>query len=471
LMNKWRAVFRNIRNADMFHRAQWRLTALYSGIFMLFLTLFIVIVCSLLYLIVSNDQERRMASLADQEKKVIEQFLVKQTDWDVFDDNENILFLSEDQFFFYVIAPNGELVMGDEVNRGMRALLLEALAESAPRAHEQKYMEVRLPERLHAFSRFQTRELKLLTTARPIVIRNHLVGVLYVGMDVTSFATIFQRLLIVLIGLAILFIGVALLLSYFLSKRTLIPIREAYERQRQFVADASHELRTPLSVIFSSVEALEMEEEFADNEWGQKLLRRLREEIQRMTKLMNDLLTLARADSGRAALELSKESFDFRPHAERTLQLLADLAAKKEIELQLETPESVIVLGDADKLTQLLYILLDNAIKYTPNGGTVTLALRVETGKQRRLAMSVKDTGIGIPPEEIGRIFDRFYRVDKARSRQQGGHGLGLAIAKWIVDAHGGTIHVQSEVGNGTEFIVYIPLTDEAVRNGHFCEK
>jgi signal transduction histidine kinase len=126
--------------------------------------------------------------------------------------------------------------------------------------------------------------------------------------------------------------------------------------------------------------------------------------------------------------------------------------------MDFHSPESVIITADADKLTQLLYILLDNAIKYTPDGGEVALSLAVEPFKQQRmLTISVKDTGIGIPPESLDRIFDRFYRVDKARSRQQGGHGLGLSIAKWIVDAHGGNIRVQSEVGKGSEFIVKIP--------------
>lgn len=446
-----------IKNTDMFHRTQWRLTALYSGILMVFLTLFIVIVCFLFYMIVTNDQERRIASLANQEQKAIEQFLLKQSDFD-FMDEENVLFLSEDQFFFYVVGTNGELLMGDEVNKGMRPFLLEALQNSALNENELTYIKVNFPANMHPFARFHSHELKLLTTARPIVIRGHLIGVLYIGMDVTSFSNVFQWLLIVLTGLAVLFIGVAVLLSYFMSKRALVPIQEAYHRQRQFVADASHELRTPLSVILSSVEALEMEEELTKNEFTQKLLDRLREEIKRMTKLMNDLLTLARADSAHASLQLVKETFDFRPHAERTLHLLEELASKKNIRMHFHSPESVIIAADADKLTQLLYILLDNAIKYTPDGGEVTLSIAVEPFKQQRmLTISVKDTGIGIPPESLDRIFDRFYRVDKARSRQQGGHGLGLSIAKWIVEAHGGTIHVQSEVGKGSEFIVKIP--------------
>ncbi|MED4923841.1 ATP-binding protein, partial [Anoxybacillus geothermalis] len=295
---------------------------------------------------------------------------------------------------------------------------------------------------------------RVLAAARPLVIHGDFVGMLYIGMDVTSFFGVFHWLLVVLIGLAVLFLAVGVALSYFMSKRALIPIEEAYERQRQFVADASHELRTPLSVVFSSVEALALEEDVMKNDFARRLLDRLREELKRITKLMNDLLTLARADAKNAALELSKQTFDFRPHAERTFQLVSELAAKKQITMHFHAPEQAIVTADPDKLTQLLYILLDNAIKYTPEGGDVTLSIRTEP---KQFILSVKDTGIGIPPEDIGRIFDRFYRVDKTRSRQQGGHGLGLSIAKWIVEAHGGTIHVHSQIGKGTEFLVRLP--------------
>ncbi|NUK31778.1 GHKL domain-containing protein [Parageobacillus sp. VR-IP] len=457
MINKWNDWLQKIKNSDLFHRTQWRLTALYSGILMVFLTLFIAIAAFLFYLVATNDQERRIINLVNQEQKAVEQFLLKQSDFDFFDE-ESVVLLNEDQFFFYVVGTDGQLIAGDEVNKYMRPFLLKALQESRINEHVPTYVTVDIPKQLAAFTRLHSHELRLLTAARPVVLHGNVIGILYVGVDVTSFFNIFRWLLVVLIGLAILFIGVAVVLSYFMSKRALIPIQEAYDRQRQFVADASHELRTPLSVIFSSVEALAMEEEVTKNEFAHKLLTRLREELKRMTKLINDLLTLARADAKHASLQLVKETFDFRPYAERTLQLLSELAAKKQIQMHLHAPESIIITADADKLTQLLYILLDNAIKYTPDHGEVSLSLRLEPWKQqKRLTISVKDTGIGIPPEAIHRIFDRFYRVDKARSRQQGGHGLGLSIAKWIVDAHGGTIDVQSEVGKGSEFIVKIP--------------
>jgi signal transduction histidine kinase len=175
-----------------------------------------------------------------------------------------------------------------------------------------------------------------------------------------------------------------------------------------------------------------------------------------MTNLVSDLLTLARSDSDR--VELKTETFDFRQNAEKAIASLEPLAASKKINLELHAPENVFVNGDSEKLSQLLYILIDNGIKYTPDGGIVNLDI---SNERDELFIKVKDTGIGIKPDDHKRIFDRFYRADKSRARQMGSHGLGLAIAKWIVDIHNGTIQVNSELGKGSMFIIRIPLSNQ----------
>jgi signal transduction histidine kinase len=183
----------------------------------------------------------------------------------------------------------------------------------------------------------------------------------------------------------------------------------------------------------------------------------MKDEVRRMTRLVGDLLTLARSDS--ESPQLQYEGFDLIPPVEQLVRSTKTLAQAKEIELHLSTPRTIMVPGDQERVKQLLYILLDNAIKYTPNKGEVRLTLFVELqGKQPSLCIMVQDTGIGIPIEEQNHIFDRFYRVDKVRSRQIGGHGLGLAIAKWIVEAHQGTIQVSSTPGKGSTFTVRIPI-------------
>ncbi len=252
--------------------------------------------------------------------------------------------------------------------------------------------------------------------------------------------------------LGIVFVGVAFVISMGMSKRAMIPISAAFTRQQEFVGDASHELRTPLSVLLSSVDALEMTIDTKKDDMSGKLLSNMREEVKRMTYLVRDLLTLARSDSD--TLELRTELFDLRPLAEKTIESLYPLAAAKQISFELNAPATVKVTGDSQRLSQLLYLLLDNAIKYTPNGGEVKLYVSKDV---HELRLIVQDTGIGINKEDYQRIFERFYRADKSRTRQMGGYGLGLSIAKWIVENHNGTIKVTSEIGKGSRFTISIP--------------
>jgi two-component system OmpR family sensor kinase len=174
-------------------------------------------------------------------------------------------------------------------------------------------------------------------------------------------------------------------------------------------------------------------------------------EIERMTRLVGDLLLLARADSGGLPLERKPVEVD---------NILFDIYRQvamlnPPMDVKLVEVDQVTVLGDADRLKQLFLNLVDNAIKYTPEGGSVELSLSKKGGWAQ---FEVCDTGIGIPPENLSHIFDRFYRVDKARARAHGGSGLGLSIAKWIAQAHGGAIRVKSQIGEGTTFTVTIPI-------------
>ncbi|MED0686497.1 sensor histidine kinase [Anoxybacillus ayderensis] len=449
----------NIRSffnhSDMFRRTQWRLTATYSGILIAFLAIFIAVVSFLIHTVMTNDQERRIRMLAEQEGQTIQTLLTEQPfiGWPT---DQNVIFLSEDQLFFYVVDARGRLMMGDEVNEGLRPLLLSTLQPWTPEKNELRYVDIHIPHHQHELKRFRADELKILTVARPLIVDRQLAGVLYVGMDATSMFRLLKWSTFILLSLGVLFIAVAVAFSYFMSKRALVPIQDAYNRQRQFVADASHELRTPLSVIFSSVEALKMDMSLTSDAFSRKTIERLGDETKRMTKLINDLLTLARTDDTK--LQIEKKPFDLRACAQHTLQSLQELANKKNITLQFHASEQIEFVGDEDKCTQLLYILLDNAIKYTPEGGTVSLSFKQYVTKQRKVVeISVSDTGIGIAPEHLPHIFDRFYRADKARTRQIGGHGLGLSIAKWIVEAHNGHIQVESDVGKGTTFTLTFP--------------
>ncbi len=219
-----------------------------------------------------------------------------------------------------------------------------------------------------------------------------------------------------------------------------------FRAQQRFVADVSHEMRTPLTVIRGNVDLLRMG--CADEE----SLDAITSESERMTRMVSNMLLLSQADSG--ALPMHLQPLDLTPliaNIARSGNIMAD----GRVEIDSSVSGELTVQGDSDRLKQVLLNLVDNAIKHTPPGGKVTITAENPTG--HTVIVSVSDTGIGIPEQDVAHVFERFYRVDKSRSRAQGGAGLGLAIAKSFVEAHGGRIEVQSTVGVGTSFIVSLP--------------
>ena len=228
------------------------------------------------------------------------------------------------------------------------------------------------------------------------------------------------------------------------------PIRKSYERQQRFVSDASHELRTPLAVLRANGELLQRH---ANDSIANNIdqVDAITAEAEAMTKLVDDLLLLARADEGEATI--AREPVSLGAVAEELGRDMEALATEHHITLRVDA-QPVQVEGDRHRLRQLGAILLDNAIKYTEPGGRVGLHC-IQSGKW--VEFSVTDTGPGIPDHLQSKIFDRFVRADAARTRATGGAGLGLAIAKWIAEAHGGRIAVESEPGAGTKFTVRLP--------------
>ena len=226
-------------------------------------------------------------------------------------------------------------------------------------------------------------------------------------------------------------------------------LEEAFEQQRRFTADASHELRTPLAILRSHTE-LALSRPRTPAEY-QKTLDICLRAIGRMQDLVQGLLTLARADAGK--LELKQDSLDLVLLVKESVALLESLAGQQNVRLSLSL-SSVIVCGDAQRLGQVVTNLLTNAILYNRPGGEVTITLSTDgTGA----LLEVADSGVGIPEEDQPHIFERFYRVDRARSRATGSSGLGLAICKSIVEAHKGGITFTSKPQEGTSFRVWLP--------------
>lgn len=248
---------------------------------------------------------------------------------------------------------------------------------------------------------------------------------------------------------------ICLILAYygsrFMADRAMAPIKESWQRQQDFVADASHELRTPLTVVQVNLELLQGNPEetvASQSKWLDYSLH----ETKRMSKLVDDLLFLARADSQQLTLEIKQ--FPLHKAFQEVIESFKPLAENNKVSLEFPQYSEIMFTGDENRLKQLLVILLDNALKYTPCGGQVTLNLQ---NLGSTVEITVSDTGEGIKQEHLAMIFERFYRVDKARSQQKEGTGLGLAIADWIIKSHHGRIRVTSSSGKGTAFVITLP--------------
>lgn len=225
----------------------------------------------------------------------------------------------------------------------------------------------------------------------------------------------------------------------------------SFRVMREFMADASHELRTPLTIVKGEAD-VSLSHDHTPAEYQQSLSI-IRDQARRMGHIVSDLLSLARADAGDQKLRV--EELYLNDLVEESCEAARPLATMKSIKLDYDAGDDLLFTGNQELLRRMIANLVDNAIRYTPEGGSVSVKL---TAEPLRARLVVSDTGIGIPSEHIGRVFDRFYRVDDSRARAMGGSGLGLSIVKLAAESHEGTVEILSEVNRGSTFIVSLPL-------------
>jgi len=227
--------------------------------------------------------------------------------------------------------------------------------------------------------------------------------------------------------------------------------------RRDFVANVSHELKTPIAAVRGLVETVIDDRKMTDED-RERFLAKIRNQSMRLSSIVTDLLTLSQLESGNGMLETGL--LDLCEVVRSTVTSLAQTAEARNIRVEVRLPEDPVrLLGDEDALSQVISNLLDNALKYSPRDAAVWIRLRKENGKA---VIEIQDRGVGIEPRDRDRIFERFYRVDKARSRELGGTGLGLSIVKHIVLAHGGAVDVESSPGAGSTFRVLLPVENSA---------
>ncbi len=263
---------------------------------------------------------------------------------------------------------------------------------------------------------------------------------------------VLNNLLKVFIGIGSISLIVLLFISIYLTNRTIKPIKESFEKQKQFIANASHELKTPLTIIRTNT-SLVLSNGSETVESQSKWLNYINNQIERMSKLIDEMLSLAKLDTGKELEEFV--DFDISKLINNVLLTFEAVLFENNIELSSNIEEDVILKGDKENIKKVFIILLDNAIKYTNKSGKIDVELRQDKNKVK---LKVRNTGEGIKKEDLDKIFERFYRVDTSRARETGGYGLGLSIAKSIVESHKGKIYAESNIGKDTTFIIEFNL-------------
>lgn len=432
----------------MFSKICTRLTLQYTSVMMLLLLGFIVVSYTGVFWILYREEQQDLQSIIEEEAR--EQAVMFKQQGVYFQleaKDETDIPNTGAKIFYYVFDTNGNQVATEEPALELRANALKIIHDWDAQDGKVKLKKFYLP----------SGEMSVvIMCSMKIYDGNRILGTVFMGEDITDYYQTLKMLMIVMVTVALFFLLIAAFAGHSLAGRAIIPIKQSFSRQREFAADASHELRTPLSVLLTSVDAMQTDDENHLSPFSTQVLEDMKSEIRRMTKIVSDLLTLARADAG--ATNIITERFNLCAIVKQVVRTLQPMAIDKGIILELASSTNVCVVADRERIKQLLLILVDNAIKYTPSGGRVVILITTIAGPKPWVNITVRDTGVGIPEVQRDLIFERFYRVDKARLREEGGTGLGLAIAKWIVDSHGGEIKVESVPGVGSSFVVTMPM-------------
>ncbi|MBP3906498.1 MAG: GHKL domain-containing protein [Peptostreptococcaceae bacterium] len=294
-------------------------------------------------------------------------------------------------------------------------------------------------------------KVKIADSNYSYLIGNGIFGTKIAFIETSQYDTVLFQLVKSLVGIGLVSLIGLLFISIYLTNKSIIPIKEAFEKQKQFIADASHELKTPLAIIKTNTSlVLSHPEDTINNQ--SKWINYINSQADRMSELISEMLSLAKMDD--AENKLTLVPINMSKIVESMILMFDAVIYENNINLETNISKDLHINGDKESLKKLFSIIMDNAIKYTDKNGSITVSLFSDKNKVK---MIIRNTGEGIAPEDLERVFERFYRVDKSRDRETGGYGLGLSIASSIVKEHKGKIYARSKVGSFTSFIVEIP--------------
>lgn len=426
---------------EIFGRSRRQLAFAYALIMGLFLAVIIFVVHMVMNWSMFSEQAQE---LSDASKSVAEVQVFYLQNPNASIDETRFFRTANDRLFFYIFSKDKQLIRFERASFKLEQFVLDVIEN-----WNIDEGEVEVFQHMNETGQLST----VMMTSKKIDTDN-VVQTIYIGKDVTALYSGLRKATYAQITLGFIALIITSAIGYYMAGKALIPLKEAYEKQKQFAADASHELRTPLAVLMASAELL-LADPSIENPFLRQVLEDVKSEVKKMTNLVSDLLMVARSDNN--ALKVKIQRLDLSEILQQVVRTMTPIAEKKNIRLGGENFKKVMINADEQKIKQLAIILVDNAIKYTLEGGAVLV--RLEKFDAKKVVFAVMDSGIGIAPEDLDKVFERFYRVDKARSREMGGNGLGLAIAAEIVKLHDGKISVESKLGEGTKFTVELKIS------------
>lgn len=416
------------------NRARVRFTVAYAGFFALtLLFLGLVAVFAFSRELTGQQDELLLQEARNQQRNLLE------------GEDREVLATGSTEFSWIALRPDGRVIDADPVARTL-GLPAEGLAREA------------LEEDGAVSGTVRGRDGEVRVVSKLMYDdSDELVGVIQYARTLDGVRQTVRNLVFVLLPLGIGGLGLSAIGGASLAGWARRPVRESFERQRAFIADASHELQTPLTLIRADTEVIQRG--LADPE-DRELAEDVLVETDRMSGILDDLLLMARLDAGKLPVE--EKDFDPLPVIRGAAGRFEKRAPERELRIELaDPPGGLTASGDPARTGQVLGVLLDNAIAHTPQGSAVTVAADARAGK---IEISVRDSGPGIPPEHLPRVFERFYRVDKARSRASGGTGLGLSIARDLARAQGGELRAENAEGGGAVFVLGLPRAEKTRR-------
>ena len=425
----WSKVFEHLRQ---------RMTCIYAAIFGVLILLIVFAAYTFIWWnVLQHEKDELVAKIYHEAEEWV----------DSGEEPCSAVSVREGSMLAYFVSPDGKTVVLDQLGQGkIREGLFKHRGDWPKKLDTARMLNNRVYDEKGNAHRY-------LAALAPGLRGDKLEGHLYMFKDMefyyqAAFTTLFKLLCV-----AVLLFALACYFGYWLAGRNIQPISEMYGRQMQFTADASHEMRTPLAVMALATQGLKEDEESRYSDFAKESIEMLQNETQRMSRLTENLMALARGDEGNAPVPM--QMVNITELCARVGQQLKLLAQEKGIALRTHVDDSLELLGDETALNRLLIILLDNAIKYSPAATNIDF---IVTKSKNNVLFVVQDEGCGISDEDKEKVFDRFYRVDKARSRSQGGLGLGLSLAHAIVRQHQGEIRILDNKPCGTIMQVLLPL-------------